>query len=80
MITCAVLYWFGQNFAASVIVGFATTLFIGVAISMFTAIVITRTFLRVIVRGNSGYNPSWFGAGLVVSAGDRKSPRASALS
>jgi preprotein translocase subunit SecD len=79
MITCAVLYWFGQNFAASVIVGFATTLFIGVAISMFTAIVITRTFLRVIVRGNSGYNPSWFGAGMVVSANDRKSSRASAI-
>ena len=76
MITCAVLYWFGQNFAASVIVGFATTLLIGVAISMFTAIVITRTFLRLIVRGNVSYNPSWFGAGLDAAARDRKSPRA----
>ncbi len=64
MITCAVLYEFGQTFAASVIVGFATTLFIGVAVSMFTAIVITRTFLRVIVRGNASYNPALFGAGL----------------
>lgn len=63
MITCAVLYEFGQTFAASVIVGFATTLFIGVAVSMFTAIVVTRTFLRVIVRGNV-YNPAFFGAGI----------------
>src|SRR5260370_5092289 len=45
MITCAVLYEFGQTFAASAIVGFATTLFIGAAVSMFTAIVITRTCL-----------------------------------
>jgi preprotein translocase subunit SecD len=71
MITCAVLYEFGQTFAASVIVGFATTLFIGVAISMFTAIMVTRTFLRVIVRSNSSYEPSWFGAGL-----DRQAPPA----
>jgi preprotein translocase subunit SecD len=64
MITCAVLYWFGQTFAASVIVGFATTLFIGVAVSMFTAIVVTRSFLRALVSGGVTYNPSWFGAGL----------------
>src|SRR6185312_12259325 len=80
MITCGVLYWFGQNFAASVIVGFATTLFLGVAISMFTAVVITRTFLRVIVRSNSGYNPALFGAGMVASANERKTPRTSAIS
>ncbi len=64
MITCAVLYWFGQTFAASVIVGFATTLFIGVAVSMFTAIVVTRTFLRALVGSGASFHPSWFGAGL----------------
>jgi preprotein translocase subunit SecD len=64
MITCVVLYWFGQTFAASVIVGFATTLFIGVAVSMFTAIVVTRTFLRAMVGSGTSYHPSWFGAGL----------------
>lgn len=64
MITCAVLYWFGQTFAASVIVGFATTLFIGVAVSMFTAIVVTRSFLRALVGAGTSYNPSLFGAGL----------------
>jgi preprotein translocase subunit SecD len=64
IITCCVLYWFGQNYGATVIAGFATTLGIGVAVSMFTAIVVTRTFLRVLVRSNSSYHPKWFGAGL----------------
>ncbi len=45
-ITCAILYWFGTNFGASIIKGFAITLFLGVLISMFTAVVVTRTFLR----------------------------------
>ncbi len=46
IITCAILYWFGSNFGASVVKGFAVTLFIGVVISMFTAITVTRTFIR----------------------------------
>lgn len=49
-ITCIILYWFGQNFGASLVMGFALTLFIGVAVSMFTAIVVTRTFMRYMVR------------------------------
>ncbi len=46
LITCAILYWFGSNFGASLVMGFALTLFIGVITSMFTAIIVTRTFLR----------------------------------
>jgi protein-export membrane protein SecD len=46
LISCAVLYWFGNTFGASVVKGFAVTLSIGVLLSMFTAIVITRTFMR----------------------------------
>lgn len=46
-ITCAILYYFGSTFGASVVKGFAVTLFLGVAISMFTAITVTRTFIRV---------------------------------
>jgi preprotein translocase subunit SecD len=46
IITCAILYWFGSNFGASVVKGFAITLFIGVVISMFTAVTVTRTFIR----------------------------------
>ena len=47
LITAAILYGFGQ----SVVRGFAITLAIGVLVSMFTAIVVTRTFLRLIIRG-----------------------------
>ncbi len=46
LISCAVLYWFGNTFGASVVKGFAVTLTIGVLLSMFTAVVITRTFMR----------------------------------
>mgnify|MGYP005843747983 CR=1 FL=1 len=48
IITCAILFWFGMNFGASVIRGFALTLGIGVVVSMFTAILFTRTLLRVL--------------------------------
>lgn len=48
LITCAILFWFGTQFGASVIRGFALTLAIGVVISMFTAITLTRTILRVL--------------------------------
>jgi preprotein translocase subunit SecD len=48
LITCAILFWFGMNFGASIIKGFALTLAIGVLVSMFTAIVVTRNFLRIV--------------------------------
>ena len=46
LISCAVLYWFGNNFGASVVKGFAITLSVGVLLSMFTAVYVTRTFMR----------------------------------
>ncbi|NJN83697.1 MAG: protein translocase subunit SecD [Caldilineaceae bacterium] len=46
LISCAVLWWFGSRFGASVVKGFAVTLSIGVVLSMFTAVFITRTFMR----------------------------------
>jgi len=46
LISCAVLYWFGNNFGASVVKGFAITLAVGVMLSMFTAVFATRTFMR----------------------------------
>ncbi len=49
LISCAVLYWFGSNFGASVVKGFAITLSIGVVLSMFTAVFATRTFMRAIL-------------------------------
>ncbi|MDE2669947.1 MAG: protein translocase subunit SecD [Chloroflexota bacterium] len=48
-ITCAILFWFGDQFGASFVRGFAITLAIGVAVSMFSAIVVTRTLLRLFV-------------------------------
>lgn len=48
LITCAILFWFGLSFGASIIRGFALTLGIGVLVSMFTAITVTRTVLRVL--------------------------------
>lgn len=49
MITCFILYWFGNYTGASIITGFALTLFVGVAVSMFSAITVTRTLLRALV-------------------------------
>src|SRR5919199_4474234 len=49
LITCAVLYFFGQQFGASLIQGFALVLALGVLVSLFSAIVVTRTFLEVLL-------------------------------
>ncbi len=46
LISCAVLFWFGNQFGASIVQGFAVTLAIGVLLSMFTAVFVTRTFMR----------------------------------
>jgi preprotein translocase subunit SecD len=49
LITCAVLFWFGNAFGATPVMGFALTLGIGVVVSMLTAIIVTRAFLRTIL-------------------------------
>jgi preprotein translocase subunit SecD len=49
LITCAILFWFGSNYGASLVMGFALTLGLGVITSMFSAITVTRTFLRMLV-------------------------------
>lgn len=46
LITCAILFWFGSNFGASIVKGFAITLALGVVTNIFTAITVTRTLLR----------------------------------
>ncbi len=53
LITCAILYWFGNQFGESAIKGFAITLAIGVLVSMFSAITVSRTFMRIVV----GFRP-----------------------
>lgn len=49
LITCVILYWFGDQFGAALVKGFALTLAIGVLVSMFSAITVTRTFLKMIL-------------------------------
>ena len=48
LITCGILYFFGDRFGAAVVQGFALTLAVGVLISMFSAITVTRTFLKMV--------------------------------
>jgi preprotein translocase subunit SecD len=62
LITCGILYWFGNTFGASIVKGFALTLAIGVMVSMFTAIVVTRTFLHTVLdRIDVTEHARWFG-------------------
>jgi preprotein translocase subunit SecD len=61
LITCAILFWFGSYFGASVVKGFAVTLGLGVIVSMFTAIIVTRTFLRLIIDLDVVKHHRWFG-------------------
>lgn len=61
LIMCAILYWFGSNFGASMVKGFAVTLFLGVLVSMFTAITVTRTIIRLLytIGGESLRDRKW---------------------
>jgi len=68
LITCGILWWFGDQFGASLVKGFALTLAIGVVVSMFSAIIVTRTFLRLVVGKPLARRLSWFGAGVAGAA------------
>ena len=62
MITCAILYWFGNTFGASIVKGFALTLAVGVGVSLFTAILVTRSILHAVLdRVDFSTRHSWFG-------------------
>ncbi len=63
LITCAILFWFGSSFGATIVKGFAFTLAVGVFVSLFCAVVVTRTFLNLVI---AALNPGtrhlkWFG-------------------
>ncbi len=55
LITCAILFWVGSNFGASVVKGFAVTLALGVVTNIFTAVTVTRILIRFMV-GLGGEN------------------------
>jgi preprotein translocase subunit SecD len=61
MITCVILYWFGQFTGATIITGFALTLFVGVAVSMFTAIFVSRTLLQAVLQSGFVRSYRWLG-------------------
>lgn len=46
LIICAILFFFGTNFGASIVKGFAITLAIGTIVNVFTAVFATRTFVH----------------------------------
>ena len=64
LITCAVLYLFGQQFGATIIMGFAVVLAIGVAVSLFSAIFVTRTFLELLLNQRWAHSSKLFGMSL----------------
>ncbi|MBV9329055.1 MAG: protein translocase subunit SecD [Chloroflexi bacterium] len=61
LITCAVLYIFGQQFGATIIMGFALVLGIGVVVSLFSAIFVTRTFLELLLSRSWAHSDRMFG-------------------
>lgn len=62
LITCLILFIFGNTFGASMVKGFAVTLALGVGVSLFTAIIVTRTFLHTVLDSvKTTEHPSWFG-------------------
>ena len=62
LITCLILFVFGNTFGASIVKGFSVTLALGVGISLFTAIIVTRTFLHTVLDNlKSTDHPRWFG-------------------
>jgi preprotein translocase subunit SecD len=62
IITCIILFWFGNTYGASIVKGFSLTLALGVLVSLFTAIVVTRSLLHVVLDNlKISERLSWFG-------------------
>lgn len=62
LITCVILFWFGNQFGATIVKGFSLTLALGVGVSLFTALVVTRTILNLVFHHFKPSNLSaWFG-------------------
>jgi preprotein translocase subunit SecD len=62
LITCFILFVFGNTFGASMVKGFSVTLALGILVSLFTAIIVTRTLLHLVLdRVKTAEHPRWFG-------------------
>jgi len=55
LIICAILFFFGTNFGASIVKGFAVTLAIGTVVNVFTAVFATRTFVYQVAASAGGW-------------------------
>lgn len=63
LITCAILWWFGDKLGTPLVTGFAITLAIGIVTSMFSAMFVTRSFLRFFVGSWAQEKLGAFGVG-----------------
>ncbi len=54
IITCTILWYFGNSFGASIVKGFAITLAIGVVVGLFSTLVATRTFMYNVIGRMEG--------------------------
>ena len=62
LITCGILYWFGNTFGATIVKGFSLTLGLGVLVSLFTALLVTRTVMGLVLEYIKPSNYArWFG-------------------
>jgi preprotein translocase subunit SecD len=62
LITCLILYIFGNAYGASMVKGFSINLGLGVVVSLFTAIIVTRAYLHLVLDNMKlGEHPRWFG-------------------
>ena len=62
LITCVILYWFGNTFGATIVKGFSLTLAMGVVVSLITALFVTRTALAIVLEYIKPTNfARWFG-------------------
>jgi preprotein translocase subunit SecD len=62
LITCLILFIFGNTFGASMVKGFSVTLALGIIVSLFTAIIVTRTYLHVLLDNvKAADHERWFG-------------------
>lgn len=53
LISCVVLFWFGNTFGASIVKGFSINLAIGVLLSLFSAVFLTRLFMRTLLSSGT---------------------------
>ena len=79
LITCGILYYFGNQFDESSIKGFAVTLALGVIVSLFSAITVTRTFMRLLVSSRTLSRRLWLFVADVESGAGRTGQRAPAI-